>query len=138
MNPLSAILEVGNTLIERLIPSRQAKDEAKRKMMELIQKGEFRQLEERMSTIRAEATSSDQWTSRARPTFMYVVYLVVLVNCILMPAVGIFWPTSMESYFVYIAQGFDAIPGEVWATFTAGYLGYAGLRTYEKKKGLTN
>ncbi|AUO78975.1 hypothetical protein [Salinibacter phage M8CRM-1] len=90
----------------------------------------------RTDTIRSEAESEDPWTSRARPMFMYVMYLVIVVNVLVAPTVGVFYPDQMSLYFTHIGKGFKAIPGEVWATFTAGYLGYAGFRTYEKKAGV--
>ena len=35
------------------------------------------------------------------------------------------------------AQGFAAIPEPLWWTFTTGYLGYTGARTYEKRIGVS-
>ena len=35
-------------------------------------------LQQQMSVMLAEANSSDKWTSRARPSFMYVMYILML------------------------------------------------------------
>jgi len=35
-----------------------------------------------LSAIMAEANSHDPWTSRARPTFLYVIYGVILLSVI--------------------------------------------------------
>ena len=41
----------------------------------------------------------------------------------------------MQAFFANVAAGFEAIPGELWMTFAAGYLGYTGFRSFEKVKG---
>lgn len=130
------IFDLGETIIDKLFQDEDAKKKARLKLARLQQKGELAGLRERMKAIRMEAGSEDPWTSRARPTFMYVVYLVLVVNCVLMPGAAIWAPEHVGTYHEAVGTGFGAIPGEVWATFTAGYLGYASLRTYEKGKGL--
>jgi len=130
------IFDLGETLIDKLLQDEDAKQKARLKLARLQQTGELAGLRERMKAIRMEAKSEDAWTSRARPTFMYVVYAILLVNCVAMPAVAIWAPEHVGTYHEAVGTGFAAIPGEVWATFTAGYLGYASLRTYEKGKGL--
>lgn len=87
----------------------------------------------RLSVMVAEASSPDKWTSRARPSFMYVIYIMLLAS---LPFAG-FTVYDEASALKYV-QGFhnwlNAIPTELYTLFGAGYLGYAGLRTYEKKK----
>jgi hypothetical protein len=92
----------------------------------------------RISIMVAEAASNDPWTSRARPSFLYVFYVVVIVLTLLAPFLGIFFPNQMNQFYVNVAAGFKAIPESMWATFTVGYLGYTGARTYEKNKKVNN
>ena len=96
---------------------------------------EIAQLQARYAAITAEAQSADPWTSRARPMFMYVFYVVVLFLVIVAPALGVWWPDRMQAFFANVAAGFAAIPEAMWWTFSAGYLGYTGARTWEKFKG---
>jgi hypothetical protein len=98
------------------------------------QAGEFKELEARMSAITAEASSADPWTSRARPTFLYVFYLIILALVLLAPVIGVFFPAQMALFFGNVAAGFKAIPDALWQTFAAGYLGYSAVRTVEKIK----
>jgi hypothetical protein len=91
-----------------------------------------------MEMITAEAKSSDPWTSRARPTFMYVFYLILLTCGIFAPAIGVFFPQTMTVFFTNMGLGFKAIPSDLYALFGAGYLGYTGFRTFEKVKGVTS
>lgn len=137
MNPMMVgpILDIGKTLIDRFIPNPQQKLEAQAKLLEMQQRGELKELETRMGAILAEAKSTDPWTSRARPSFMYVFYFVILALVVIAPAVGVLAPDHMAQFFDNVGKGFKAIPDALWATFTAGYLGYAGARTFEKTKG---
>ena len=88
-----------------------------------------------MEMIKAEASSSDPWTSRARPMFMYVFYLILLTLGIFVPAAGVWFPTHSAQFYTNVAAGFKAIPSDLYALFGAGYLGYTGFRTFEKVKG---
>lgn len=100
-----------------------------------VQELESRVEEGRVSIIVAEASSPDKWTSRARPSFMYVFYLVVIILVLAAPFVGVFFPAQMETFYVNVASGFKAIPDAMWTTFGIGYLGYSASRSYDKMKG---
>lgn len=139
MNPLllGPLVDVGKSLIERLFPDKekQASDRA-RAEMELIalqQNGELQKIGLQMSAIVAEAQSADPWTSRARPSFMYVIYIVILLG-VPMGVLSAFHPDTATR----IAEGFKAwlaaVPNELWTLFGVGYLGYTGARTFEKAK----
>lgn len=138
MSPTLAtgILSLGTDLIRRLVPDKSKQAEAELMLLEMHQQGELKELEVRMSAIVAEANSNDKWTSRARPSFMYVFYVVILSMTLLAPVVGIFFPEGMETFFDNVTRGFGAIPEELWWAFSVGYLGYAGARSFEKTKGI--
>ena len=133
---LGGIFDIGRTLIDKLMPNPEAKAKAQLELLQMQQNGELRELETRMSAILAEANSADPWTSRARPTFLYVFYFIILSMVFLAPVIGVFVPDAMDAYFANVGKGFGAIPEEMWWAFTAGYLGYAGARTFEKRRGV--
>lgn len=137
MNPLliSGIFEVGKGLIDKLLPDPEAKAKATHDLLVMQQTGQLRELETRMGAIMAEANSPDPWTSRARPMFLYVFYFIILSMTFLAPLIGIFRPEDMGVFFENVGKGFNSIPEELWWTFSAGYLGYAGVRSVEKVKG---
>lgn len=87
----------------------------------------------RISVMVAEAKSQDKWTSRARPAFMYVIYIMLLAS---LPFAGlaVYDETAALKYVQGFHNWLNAIPSDLYALFGAGYLGYAGLRTYEKRK----
>lgn len=138
MNPLivGGIFEIGKSLIDKLLPNPEAKAKAQMDLLVLQQNGDLKELETRMSAILAEASSADPWTSRARPSFLYVFYFIILSMTVAAPVLGVFAPEAMDAFFANVGKGFAAIPEELWWAFTAGYLGYAGARTFEKRKGV--
>lgn len=136
MSILSAVTPIIGGVIDKLIPDPAAKAKAQLELAVMQQNGELKELETRMSAILAEANSTDPWTSRARPSFMYVFYFIIIMMTVVLPIVGIFNPEAMTQFYAHSKAGFDAIPEDLWWAFTAGYLGYSGARTYEKRKGV--
>lgn len=135
LNPGSIIAAIGDTL-DKLFTSDDERAKAKIALLQLEQTGQLEELKTRLSAILAEAQSSDPWTSRARPAFLYLMYLVVLL-CVVGGVSSIWFPGHVQS----AAQGFgnllSSIPDALWTLFGAGYLGYAGARSFEKVKGVT-
>lgn len=138
MDPLliSSVVKLGGNLIDKIFPDPEEAAKAKLELLRLEQQGDLKELEVRMSAILAEAQSSDKWTSRARPTFMYLFYILVTMLVLVFPLIGIGLPDQMSQFYVNVDTGFKAIPSDMWTTFTLGFLGYAGFRTYEKKHGV--
>lgn len=136
MNPLlfGGLLDIGKAIIAKVWPDPVAQAEAQLKLAQLAQTGELKELEIRMSAILAEAQSSDPWTSRARPSFLYVMYIIILLS-IPVGLVSVFYPDEAKNFATGMTAFLAAIPDSLWTLFGAGYLGYAGARTYEKAKG---
>lgn len=81
----------------------------------------------------AEAQSKDPWTSRARPAFLYVVYLLILTS-IPMAIVHAFNPELSQRLIEGFNGWLTAIPEPIITLFGVGYLGYTGARSYDKFK----
>jgi hypothetical protein len=88
-----------------------------------------------LSAILAEANSADPWTSRARPTFLYVIYGVIML-CVLGSIIGIWWPQQVFQAAENLNKLLGAVPESLWWLFGAGYLGYTGARSFDKWRGL--
>lgn len=127
------VFSIGEKLIDRLFPDPEERAKAAKELAKMEQEGELRELEARMEAISTEAKSEDPWTSRARPSFLYVFYFVILSLVVVAPLVGVFYPDQMETFFDNVGKGFDAIPEELWWTFTMGFLGYGTFRSMDKK-----
>lgn len=132
---LTALLPGLFDLIGKLFPDPVQKAEAQRKLIELQQAGEFRELDKAFEAITSEAKSADAWTSRARPSFLYVIYIMIL-SSIPMGMLHAYSPVAAANLIVGVQMWLNAIPEALWALFGAGYLGYTTARSYDKKKEL--
>lgn len=131
--PLMAVFDKA---VDKLFPGAEQKAqkyEAKAKLIEAEQKGEFIELETRMQAIIMEAKSKDPWTSRARPSFLYVIYILIL-SAIPMGFLYAFQPEMSANVIVGFKDWLNAIPGELYALFGAGYLGYTKSRENDKAR----
>ena len=122
-------------LIDKIIPDPEARDRAKLELLRLEGSQEMEAIRTQMSAIVAEAQSSDPWTSRARPSFLYVMY-ALLLWAIPMGLIAAARPEMAQD----IARGMNAylagIPEPLYALFGTGYLGYTAARTWGKIRGV--
>jgi len=121
--------KLGGELIDNLFETEEEKANAKAKLERL----DIDKYEVQLSAIVAEAQSKDPWTSRARPSFLYIIYIVILM-CVFGGIIGIWWPDHVTQAAMNINDLLAAIPESLWALFGAGYLGYTGARSYDKGK----
>ena len=142
MNPLllGGLVDMGKSLIDRVFPDK-VKQAAERVQAELQleamrQDGALKAQAVQLSAIIAEAQSPDPWTSRARPSYMYVMY-VMMLSSIPMGVLFAFRPEVATSVTEGVKLWLAAIPEEMWWAFGAGYLGYTGARSFEKAKKVT-
>jgi hypothetical protein len=122
-------------LIDKIIPDPEARDRAKLELLQLEGGQEMEAIRTRMAAIVAEANSADPWTSRARPSFLYVMY-ALLLWAIPMGLIAAARPDTAKA----IADGMNAylagIPEPLYALFGTGYLGYTAARAWGKAKGV--
>jgi len=128
---LGDVIASGFSLIDSLFTSDEEREAAKLKLTKLAQDGKLKELEISMSAIIAEANSKDPWTSRARPSFLYVMYVMIL-TAIPMGILSAFQPEIAGRIADGLQLWLDAIPSEMWTLFGVGYTGYAVNRTYDK------
>lgn len=127
---------LGGKILDKVIPDAAQRDAAKLKLLELQQAGEFKDEDLRFSAITAEATSADKWTSRARPAFMYVMYILFLA-AIPFSILNAFRPDLATAVTAGMKAWLEAIPEEMYWLFGSGYLGYTAARSHEKVKKVT-
>ena len=77
---LTSLLPLISDVLDKVVPDPKAREAAKLKLIQEAQAGKLKEVEKQLSAIVAEAQSKDPWTSRARPTFLYVVYLLILTS----------------------------------------------------------
>jgi hypothetical protein len=131
---LDAIIAPVSKLLDKIIPDPLARDKAKLELLKLQGDQEMATIAVQMQAIVAEAQSNDPWTSRARPSFLYMMYALILWS-IPMGLIAAADPKMAQG----IASGMTAylrgIPEELYALFGTGYLGYTAARTWGKVKG---
>lgn len=138
MDPLSIIGGVAGLFgkaIDKIWPDPTEAAKAKALIAQAEQAGRLNELNAQLSAILAEANSSDPWTSRARPSFMYVMYAFILM-ALPMGVVYTIRPEVASDVASGVQAWLAAIPSEMWTLFGIGYLGYTGGRTFEKVKGV--
>ena len=120
-------------LIDKIVPDPKAREAAKLKLIELQNAQELKQVEAQLSAIVAEARSADPWTSRARPSFLYVMYALFLWS-IPMGLIGAFAPTTAHAIITNMTGYLAALPEPLYTLFGTGYLGYTAARQWGKLK----
>ena len=118
-------------LLDRIIPDPKARDAAKLELIKADNAQALDQARAQMAAILAEAQSADPWTSRARPSFLYVMFVLLLWS-VPMGLIAAVRPGVATD----IAHGMNAylagIPEPLYALFGTGYLGYTVAREWGK------
>ena len=118
MDPItiSSIFGIGSKLIDKLFPDPEMKAKAQLELLRLQQDGELDTIKTQLSAIIADAQSADPWTSRARPSFLYVVYVLLLWS-IPMGVLTIFRPEAAAAFTFGFQAWMTAIPEPVLTLF---------------------
>lgn len=116
MDPITAALNVGGKVIDRLWPDPTQRDQAKLALMELAQKGELTEFTARAEVVKTEAASSHWLAASWRP-------IVMLTFCGLIVA----------RWFGWAAPGLsEAEVLKLWGIVELGLGGYVIGRSAEK------
>jgi hypothetical protein len=132
---LEAVVGPLSKLLDKVIPDPEARDRAKLELIKLQGDQELASIGAQMQAIVAEAQSVDPWTSRARPSFLYVMYAMILwaipmgLVAAANPSLALGIGSGMTTYL-------GGLPEELYALFGTGYLGYTAARTWGKVKGV--
>lgn len=120
-------------LLDKLIPDPHAREAAKLELLRLQGTQELEQVKAQLAAVVAEAQSADPWTSRARPSFLYVMYALLLWS-IPMGLIAAARPETASA----IARGMNAylagLPEPLYTLFATGYLGYTVAREWGRAK----
>lgn len=122
-DPVTAALDIGGKLIDKLWPDPAQRDAAKLRLLELQQAGELAQI----SVNQEEAKSSSLFVSGWRPSIGWVCSVACAWNWIGLPV----------AKFAVLFLGYAAIdmsPANLseMMPILLGMLGLGGLRTFEK------
>lgn len=135
MAVLEALIAPIASIIDKVIPDKAARDQAKLELIKLQGSHEMESIQARLSAIIAEANSHDPWTSRARPSFLYVMYAMILW-AIPMGLLAAFEPRAAKDIAAGMNAYLNGLPEPLYALFGTGYLGYTVARQWGKAKGI--
>ena len=123
------------SIIDKVIPDKAARERAKIELIKLEGSQELEGLQARLSAILAEAQSPDPWTSRARPSFLYVMYAIILW-ALPMGLIAAFRPEAARDIAAGVNAYLTGLPEPLYALFGTGYLGYTAARQWGKIRGV--
>lgn len=132
---IAGVTTLLSTTINKIWPNPEDKAKAEAIAVQATATAVISQLEAAQAVMKAEALSSDPWTSRARPSFLYVVY-VLLLAALPMGIVSAISPETAAAIALGFKNWLAAIPAAITDLFTYVMLGYITGRSFEKIKGV--
>lgn len=129
-DPVSAVLEVGNSLIKHFFPDPTQQAAAEQKMAELVTSGELQKIAGQLAINTEEAKSENLFVSGWRPFVGWVGGAGLAYVAIVEPIIRF---TALA--FGYAGK-FPVIDTSITMQVLFGILGLGGMRTYEKTKGV--
>ena len=133
LDPITAGIDAAKTIINKIFPDKAEAMKINAQIDQASKDGNLEELKIIMAPFLAEAQSSDKYTSRARPSFFYVMYALILW-CIPFGIVFAFNPAFAQQTVEGMTFYFKSIPTELWGVFGAGFVVYTGARSYWDKR----
>lgn len=140
LDPLTAVLDIGGKLIDKLWPDPVQRDAAKLKLFELQQTGELAILAAETDLAKAqigvnleEAKSSSLFVSGARPFVMWVCGFAFAYASIFEP-----FARFIAAVGFSYTGAFPVIDTNLTMQVLFGILGLGGLRSWDKKNGVAS
>lgn len=119
---INGLLPAIFSIVDKLIPDKEAQSKAKVELLKLSQDGDLKELEAAVSIVNAEA-KSEHWVVAAwRPITMLVFVAIIANNYLLYPYLSLFWTNAP------ILE----LPQDLWGLLKIGLGGYVVGRSVEK------
>ena len=135
LDPLTAILNVGNTLIDRLIPDKSAAAAAKAQLVQMQVTGDLDQMKAQITVDNTEAGSQSVFVAGWRPFVGWACGVAFAYVYILQP--------FMQFALVALKINFDLTKLPVidvvnMLPVLLGMLGLGAMRSFDKSQGTAN
>ncbi len=127
--PVTAVLEIGGKLIDRLWPDPAQRDAAKLELLKLQKSGDLSIITSQLEVNKEEAKNASVFVSGWRPFIGWVCGMACAWNWIGLPA--------LKAGLVIAGYTLDLRPADLTEMLPVlmGMLGLGGLRTIEKLNG---
>jgi hypothetical protein len=134
-DPITAILNVANSVLDRLLPDKQANDAAKAALIQMQVQGELAQIAGQIQIDQTEAGSQSTFVAGWRPFVGWICGAAFAYAFILQP--------FLQFLLVAFHSNFDAskLPNlnlEEMLPVLFGMLGLGALRSWDKTNGAGN
>jgi hypothetical protein len=132
LDPISAALDLGNTLITRIFPDPAQAANAKLELLKLQQSGELASMTAQTDINKAEASNPSLFVSGWRPAIGWVCALALAYQYLLRPL-----SSTIAGIFGIVIPPLPGLDDNLWQLMM-GMLGMGGLRTFEKVQGVAS
>ena len=132
LDPISAALDLGNTIINKIFPDPTQANQAKLELLKLQQSGELATMTAQTDINKEEAKSSSLFVSGWRPAIGWVCALALAYQYLIRPLAG-----TVASIFEITIPVLPGLDDNLWQLMM-GMLGMGGLRTFEKVQGVAS
>jgi hypothetical protein len=132
LDPISAALDLGNTLITRIFPDPAQAANAKLELLKLQQSGELASMTAQTDINKVEAGNPSLFVSGWRPAIGWVCALALAYQYLLRPL-----SNTIAAIFGITLPPLPGLDDNLWQLMM-GMLGMGGLRTYEKTQGVAS
>jgi len=130
LDPVSALLDIGGKVLDRVFPDPAQQAAAKLELMKLQQSGELAQLAGQMDINKLEATNPSIFVSGWRPAIGWICGAGFAVQFVVGPLAE--WGSALYGHPVKFPQ----MDTGTMMPLLLGMLGLGGMRTAEKIQGV--
>jgi len=130
LDPVSALLDIGGKVFDRVFPDPAQAANAKLELMKLQQSGELTQIAGQMEINKVEAASSSIFVSGWRPAIGWICGAGFAVQFVIGPLAE--WGSALAGHPVK----FPTMDTGTMMPLLLGMLGLGGMRTAEKMQGV--
>jgi len=132
MDPISALLNIGNTLIQRIFPDPAQAAQAQLALLKMQQDGDLAAISGQMDINKVEAASTSIFVSGWRPFCGWICGFGLGYVAILEPI------ARLVATLVGYSGSFPQIDTTLTMQVLLGMLGMGGLRSLDKAKGVAS
>jgi len=121
------LIEIAGKVLDRVIPDKAARAEAKAKLTSEILKNEAAFAEAAARVVVAEAQGHSWMQRNWRPSLMFTIMGLMIWNGVAAPLIAVGFGVDLP-----LLQAWQAIPSEMWTLLSIGVGGYIAGRSGEK------
>ena len=133
MFPLGTILDIGSRILDRVLPDPAERAKAQLELLKLEQSGDLAVMTAQTDINKVEASSTNVFVSGWRPFCGWICGIALLYASLIEP----FCRFVAQVIFKYNGE-FPYIDTDLTLQILLGLLGLAGMRSWEKEKGVAS